>query len=118
MEINRGENIPFTVTLSYPDKTIFNNKVDEMIFWLKENDYDLQPKIQKLLSKGDITFDLGSSVYSFNLLPNETKNLIYERNYYVGIRIFINKNPITVFSGKLYLKNEMVYVYEIGDENE
>lgn len=114
-KLYRGDYLPFKFQLEYEDGTIKKEKVDEVIFWLKDNIHEKEPLIERKFTKESITYDESDNSYHFSFSPDDTKILKYDTKYAFGLKVFIDNNPYTVATGFLEFKWEGVFVYEKGE---
>ena len=115
-KLYRGDYLPFKLTLQTSDGEIYEDTVDDVIFWLKSSVYSKEPLIEKKMSTGDIKYSATNNCYYFNFNSSDTKDLSYDTSYFFGIKVFIEGKPQTVLTDQMKFQPENVFIYDESEK--
>ena len=114
IEIVRGDNRTFKFQRKTAQGTVITDIPNEMYITFKPNDLQVSYVIQKVYSKGEITFDTTTNYWKFELEPNDTNNLTYD-NYLFDIEIITEENKVkTICEGVLTILPEITFASNEG----
>lgn len=108
MEITRGDNKTFKFQRKRKDGSIITDLPSKMFVTIKKDYSRFDFVIQKSLENKEITYNDTDNFYRFELVPEDTNDLLYG-NYVYDIEITENSKVKTISKGKFTITEEATF---------
>ena len=116
IDIVRGDNRTFKFQRKTEEGAVITGTPNEMYITFKSSDLLQDYVIQKVYSKGDITYNSSNNYWTFELIPEDTNNLTYG-DYVFDIEIITEEDKVkTICEGILTINAEVTFASNEGGE--